>query len=71
MRYMTVVIALDEKQAPPPVTIDTEVFGGRVTALAAYDAISALEVAEEAVESCDREECELAAERIQHIELQR
>lgn len=71
MRYVTVVVELEDGKAIPPVSIDTEVFGGRVTAMAAYDAISALEVAQDAVEECDREGCELAAERLQRIELNR
>lgn len=64
MKAMTIVVHFEEGQKPEPVGFDSIVCGGKVTALAAYDVIHTMEIAESAIEESDEPRCMSAMEKI-------
>lgn len=67
MRAMTIVVKFDADSKPEPVAFGDKLLGGEVTALAAYDVIHTMEIAEEALENSNDDRCIEAAETIERI----
>jgi len=68
MNAMTIVIYFEPGERPESLQFGDELAGGKITALASYDAISALEVAEEALERSLDDVCIEAYDTLMRIE---
>ena len=65
MKMMTVVLKYEDDDAmPPPLSLKDEVLGGRVTALAFYDVIHTMGIAEDVITESSEDACIKAVERI-------
>lgn len=64
MKSMTIVVQFEEGQKPDKVNFDSVVCGGRVSAIAAYDVVHTMEIAEEALDKSDDNCCIQAKRKI-------
>ena len=70
MKVLTLVIRFEDgAEFDGSAKLGQDFIGGRLTAMAAYDCVAALEVAEDAVNCCTSLTCESATEQIKKIEL--
>ena len=64
MKAMTIVVYFKDGQAPEPVTFNDTVLGGEVTAMAAYDVMHTMEIAESVIDYSSDPACVEAREKI-------
>jgi len=70
MKAMTVTVYFEDGEMPPEeLTIGSKFAGGHVTAMAAYDLFSTMEIAEQALEFSNDDKCIEAWEKIEKVML--
>ncbi len=70
-RAMTIVVTFSENAKPESsVAIGDKLLGGEITAMATYDVVHTMEVAEEALENSSDDRCIEATESIEKYILQ-
>ncbi len=67
MKMMTIVVKFEDGSKPRPVTFGDKVLGGEVTALASYDLMETMEIAETALEESTEECCSDAKKAIEKV----